>query len=314
MDVRTTFLILACLLVGCGEVTGAGSRPAAPTATAVIVAPRDQIPAALRDYMDRLTQTAGAGYIRRVDRIIVRPATWSDLPGSAGAANVDPAAAIWIIAATGEFYPTFGLMSVPPSACELWALDAKTYEVRGSVLGALSDCARYFGDLPAPTSAPITCGDEDSGYRVFDHYRFSPTTTGPLAIVTSRDDSWTAPTAIPGDYLYRFGHGSVFEVFCRPNHTATVPEPNDAAMLKALGSPRVTPAGGMAQIWLKNAHALSASAGSDGVVTVKATVRRGFEIVSYDWHALAPQGGYVKFRFVDASGVDVIPYAVANGP
>src|SRR5437879_3533410 len=136
--------------------------PAAPTATAVIVAPRDQIPAALRDYMDRLTQTAGAGYIRRVDRITVRPATWSDLPGSAGAANVDPAAAIWIIAATGEFYPTFGLMSVPPSACELWALDAKTYEVRGSVLGALSDCARYFGDLPAPKSAPITWRDGGS--------------------------------------------------------------------------------------------------------------------------------------------------------
>src|SRR5207237_7953802 len=99
--------------------------------------------------MDRLTQTAGSGYIRRVDRITVRPATWSDLPGSAGAANVDPAAAIWVIAATGEFYPTFRLMSVPPSACELVAPGAKTYGVRGPGLGALSGCGRFFGGLPA---------------------------------------------------------------------------------------------------------------------------------------------------------------------
>src|SRR5207245_11291964 len=109
------------------------------TATAVIVVPRDQIPAAVRDYMDRLTQTPGEGYVRRVDGITARSATWSDLPGSVGAANVDPAAAIWIIAATGEFYPSFDVLSVPPSACELWALDATTYEVRAAILGALGE-------------------------------------------------------------------------------------------------------------------------------------------------------------------------------
>jgi hypothetical protein len=50
------------------------------------------------------------------------------------------------------------------------------------------------------------------------------------------------------------------------------------------------------------------------VVTVLAERKSGFEIASYDWHALAPQGGYIKFRFVDVTGADVIVYAVANGP
>jgi hypothetical protein len=128
----------------------------------------------------------------------------------------------------------------------------------------------------------------------------------------SRDDTWVQPRTVPGPVLYE--GIDQYETYCRPVHAATMPGKNDTRMLVGLGSPRVSSSVGLAQIWLKDVHAISASAGANGVVTVIAERKSGFEIASYDWHALAPQGGYIKFRFVDATGADVIVYAVANGP
>jgi hypothetical protein len=257
------------------------------------------------------------GLVRRVDRIAATRVKWGDILARGGSQQpgADPNEDVWVIAVVGEVYPSFGIMDTGPGACGTFFYDLAG-TVKGAGVSSLAGCAPYFTDSLVPKSAPVSCGQEPQGYAVFDRFNFSPTSPGPVTLRVTRDDRWVQPGVASGQFLYNVTPTSAtyYETFCRPVHTATVPNQSDTVMLEGLGSPLVSPPKDLAQIWLKDVHATSATAAANGVVTVVVDRRPGFEIVSYDWHALAPQGGYIKFRFVDAAGADVIVYAVANGP
>jgi len=67
-------------------------------------------------------------------------------------------------------------------------------------------------------------------------------------------------------------------------------------------------------IWLRGYHAVSGSADGAGHIDVVVEPRAGYEWAFFDWHALVPDGGYVMFRFNDASGREILPWRLANGP
>jgi hypothetical protein len=305
--------LAVALLTACGELQGgalSGGRPSpSPAATAT------ETPAVAARLMERVKGMTAL--VRRVDRIAATRAKWGDILARNGSqqTGADPNEDMWVIAVVGEIYPSFGVMATGPGACGTFFYDLAG-NVKGSGVSSLSGCAPYFTESLVPNAAPVSCGAEPQGYSVFDRFNFSPTTPGPVPLRIARDDRWVQPRLASGPFLYDVPDGSsgYYETFCRPVHTATVPNKNDLVMLEGLGSPSVSPPKDLAQIWLKDAHATSATAAANGVVTVIAERRIGFEIVSYDWHALAPQGGYVKFRFVDSAGAEVTSYAVANGP
>jgi hypothetical protein len=310
--VRLVLLIAAlALAAACGELQSgalAGGRASlTPSAT-----PTPDVALRLMDRVRNMT-----ALVRRVDKIAAAQEKWGDILARSGSQQpgADPNEDIWVIAVVGEIYPSFGVMATGPGACGTFFYDfAGT--IKGSGVSSLSGCAPYFRDSLVPASAPVSCGPEPQGYFVFDHYTFSRTIPGPVPLGVTRDDRWVQPRVASGQFLYNVVPGSsqYYATFCRPVHMVTVPNQSDSVMLEGLGSPRVSPPRDLAQIWLKDVHAISATADETGVVTVLSDRRPGFEIASYDWRALAPQGGYIKFRFVDAAGADVIVYAVANGP
>jgi hypothetical protein len=303
------FAAALLLLTACGEkqsdvlAGGRGSATPSPAAT-----PTPDVAFRLMDRVRNMT-----AIVRRADRIArcKRNGARSSLGAASKAATAIPTRTVWIVAVVGEIYPSFGVMDMGASACGTFVFGLAG-NVKSSGASSLSGCAPYFADSLVPPSAPVVCGPKPHGYAVFDRFNFSPTIPGPVHLMISRDDTWVQPRTVPGPVLYE--GIDQYETYCRPVHAATVPGKNDTRMLVGLGSPRVSSSVGLAQIWLKDVHAISASAGANGVVTVLAERKSGFEIDSYDWHALAPQGGYIKFRFVDATGADVIVYAVADGP
>ena len=306
--VRVIALAIAALLItACGELeSGAlsGGRPT-PAATAT---PVPDLALRLMDGVRNMT-----AIVRRVDRIAAVRAKWGDILSRSGTqqTGADPNEDVWVVAVIGEVYPSFGVMDIGPAACGTFVYDL-VGNVKSAGASSLSGCAPYFPDSLVPPSAPVVCGPEPQGYAVFDRFNFSPTKPGTVPLSVSRDDLWIQPRIVPGMFLYE--GLDTYETYCRSVHSATVPAQSDTKMLAGLGSPRVSAPVGLAQIWLKDVHAISATAAANGVVTVLAERRSGFEILSYDWHVLAPQGGYIKFRFVDSAGRDVTTYAVANGP
>src|SRR5688500_3139092 len=298
-------LLLALILSACGG--PASTRVAAtasPAASPALASP----PPAVTETADKVRHRT-----RRVDRIAIRQLSAAEIASSqlAGRTVGD----VWAVAIVGEIAPNMGVMARPNSPCGIWFMGTDGVIV-STADSSLRGCAPYFADSLVPPSAPVRCGSEPDGYSVFDRFQFSATVPGPLSLTTTRDDRWTLPTTAPGTFLYEAPEDSVtyWETYCRPARVTVVARSSDAVMLAGLGSPAVAPVAGLAQIWLKDAHALGASATSDGIVSVTVEPRRGFEIVSFDWRALAPSGGYVKFRFVDRSGTEVVRYAVGNGP
>jgi hypothetical protein len=302
------FLALALLLcTACGELQSdalsGGHGSPSPSAT-----PTPDVALRLMDRVRNMT-----AIVRRVDRIAAAQEKWGDILSRSGAqlAGADPSEDVWVIAVVGEVYPAFGPADIGPASCGTFVFDLAG-NAKSSSAASLSACAFYFPDSLVPPSAPVVCGPEPQGYAVFDHFNFSRTIPGTVRLFVSRDDLWVQPKIVPGLSVYE--GLDQYETYCRLVHTATVPGARDAGMLVGLGSPKVSSPAGLAQIWLKDVHAISATAGPTGVVKVLAERKSGFEIASYDWHALAPQGGYIKFWFVDSSGADVTTYAVANGP
>jgi len=297
------------LLTACGELEGdalsGGRSSPTPAATATAT---PAIAVRLMDQVKGMT-----AIVRRADRIAAVRAKWGDVLARSGVqgGTGDPNEDVWIVAVVGEIYPSFGVMEMGSSPCGTFVFDLAG-NVKSSGASSLSGCARYFPESLVPPSAPVVCGPEPQGYAVFDRFNFSPTIPGAVRLRISRDDTWIQPRMVPGPVLYE--GIDQYETYCRPVHAATVPGRTDTRMLAGLGSPKVSASAGLAQLWLKDIHAISATAAANGVVTVLVDRRPGFEIASYDWHALAPQGGYIKFRFVDATGADVVAYAVANGP
>jgi hypothetical protein len=310
--VRLAALGLALgLLTACGELqsealSGGRSSPS-PAATAT------ETPAVAARLMEQVKSMTAL--VRRVDRIAATRVKWGDILARSGSqqTGADPNEDIWVIAVVGEIYPLFGVMATGPGACGTFFYDLAG-NVKGSGVSSLAGCAPYFTESLVPPSAPVACPPEPQGYAYDGH---GPTTRGPVALSTSRDDTWRQPTVAPGRFLYELpaGSGGYYETYCRAEHIVTTAnDPLAARMLVGLGSPKATGSPGQAQIWLKDLHAVEA--GADGnSVRVLVEPRKGFEIASFDWASVKPQGNtYVRFDYVDRSGNPLIPFRIANGP
>jgi hypothetical protein len=265
--------------------------------------------------MDRVRNMTAV--VRRVDRIAAAQEKWGDIlsrsatqiPGS------DPNEVVWVIAVVGDVGPSSLRGGPGPSGygCATFVFDGQG-NGKSSAYSALSGCALYFTDSLVPPSAPVACPPEPQGYTYDGH---GPTTRGPVKLTVSRDDRWQQPTVAPGPFLYEVpvGSGGYYETYCRADHIVTTPsDAMTARMLLGLGSPKATGSPGQAQIWLKDLHALEATADGDAVRVV-VEPRKGFEIASFDWASVKPQDNtYVRFDYVDRAGNPLIPFRIANGP
>jgi hypothetical protein len=303
---------LALALVACGDVTGVGSGGATARPTAVADLAPD-LPPEVLSVVERFR--GASAYNTRVDRVTARRSTWAEYLAGTGTqtSTLDPAAPVWVIAATGRFYPSFGVIAMPASPCSLEALDANLNAVASRV-GPLSVCAPYFTGSLVPADQPIHC-DTSVTRSTYPGNPTAPAVPGPIALTIARDEAWTAPMSVPGRYVYDHGDpGWPDSIFCIERRLVTVPDAGAIDDLRALAV-RIPVPQDRAQIWLKNYHVIGATAGPTGNVTVVVEPRSGFEIASYDWRALVPHGpAYVRFDFIDLRGNTVIPFEVANGP
>jgi hypothetical protein len=262
--------------------------------------------------MDRVrNMTALVG---KIDRIASTQEKWGNIGAWGGTTipDMDPNGLVWVIAVVGDISP--GLREGGWGyQCGTFVYDSQE-RVRSTTYSALSGCQRYFTDSLVPPSAPVVCPPQPQAYAYEGH---GPTTKGPVKLTVSRDDGWRQPTIAPGPFLYEVPAGGYeyYETYCRADHIATTP--NDlltARMLLGLGSPKATGSADQAHLWLKDLHAVEATADGDAVRVVVET-RKGFEIASFDWASVKSQNNtYVRFDYVDRSGNPVIPFRIANGP
>lgn len=298
-------IVLGLLLVGCGEVTGAGSAGPGHLKSPSVTLPPD-VPQQIRDHVAGLLR---APTVRRIDTIGARLVTWREFHDSLGVGGTTRSGEVWVVAATGEFAQDRGLIDMGLSPCRLWAFDATALTVAAGGSGSLSTCARYIAGVATPPDAPVVCGAEPKDYA----YRHGNSPVpGRVSLLISRDDAWRLPTSVPGWAIY--DGLNQYETFCRIQKVIVAPDSHSERMLRALGPPRVSPTTGQAQIWLKNYHAVEAIAGADAVKVV-VEPRVGFEIASFDWRSVAPPTGanYIRFEFVDRAGRE-LTFTVANGP
>lgn len=265
--------------------------------------------------MDRVRKMTAV--VQRVDRIAAAQEKWGDILTGSGSQiqipGADPNETVWVIAVVGEIYPSFGRGGIGGYPCGTFVFE-NAGNVKSSSASSLSGCARYFTDSLVPPSAPVVCPPEPQGYAYDGH---GPATNGPVRLTVSRDDSWRQPTVAPGAFLFEVpaGSGGYYETYCRADHIVTTAnDPLASPMLLGLGSPKATGSPGQAQLWLKDLHAIEATADGDAV-RVLVEPRKGFEIASFDWSSVKPQNNtYVRFDYVDRSGNPLIPFRIANGP
>lgn len=318
--IRRGLLAFAVVVGACGDLSEGsraldGGPSPAPSVAAPAVTPVATMPNGLVSPADVERRALGlTAIIRRVDRVSTRLMDTGQLRTDFSAAIPQawaPGRLFWVVALVGEF-SSDSIVDTGLSPCKLIVFDAHTGDAEAAGGGPLKSCAPYFSVDLTPPAAPVSCGPEPWGYS---YPGASPTRPGPVPLTIARDDAWQMPTVVSGSFRYE--GGNEYETFCRAENIVTVPggDQYTARILRGLGSPQVVGPvpQDMAQLWLKNYHALGATAGSD-VVRVVIEPRPGFEIASFDWHAVAPRGGYVNFRFVDRSGQEIIPFRVANGP
>ena len=294
-----TAIAIAGVLAACGD-RGDGPLAAGPPSPSPTPTPQIAL-----DLMNRVRQMTAVA--QRVDQIEVVKVKLGTIPNGLQLPSDDPNEDVWVVAVVGEVVTAGGRYP-----CGRWVFDLSGGS-RGSSSSALKMCQPYFSTSLVPAPAPVRCGPEPLGYR---YPGGSPTTPGPVALVIARDDGWAMPSQASSAFLYEVPEESTFyyEAFCRAENIVAMPGTRDV-VLSGLGSPRISGPvpPGKAQLWLKNFHAVQATAGTASV-TVVIEPRKGFEIASFDWRAVAPEGGYVRFEFVDASGKELIPFRVANGP
>jgi hypothetical protein len=309
---------IAIALVACGD-RQPGSQalaPAAPSRTA-LPAPTP-LPSGVVDPQPLVQQVIRlSAIVLRVDDVATKLVSGADflgpgtLPGPAGSV---PATA-WVVAVVGEIAPNFGVMARPNSQCGLFAFRADTGDGWASASGALALCQPYFARSLTPPDAPLRCAPDAYDNGVSSAYGFSKTRRGSFGFTSIRDDSWHQPTTVRGAFLAQAPEGSVpyEDAFCLKSFVRQGP-----AVEKLLASgvgaivPRAMPMEWT--IWLRGYHAVSGSADDAGHIDVVVEPKAGYEWAFFDWHALVPSGGYVMFRFVDASGREVLPWRLANGP
>jgi hypothetical protein len=311
---RIAALLATAALFGaaCGDASVAGSVASAAGAAgrSAAVSPCPSVaglPATALQLIDRVKPQSAS--IIRMDCITARLEKMSDFSRSVGMSGTPagPDEDVWVVAVLGEVRSSFGITDTGTSPCGRWVYGANDLEVRGWAGGSLKACAPYFA-VRVPPDEPVRCPPEPAAYAY--RHGSDPASRGAVALAIQRDDAWQMPATVPGSFLYE--GLPYYATFCRKLNISIVRGPSESKMLVALGSPRVRSGSAGGEIWLKGYHAIAATALADHVaVTIEP--RAGFEIASFDWRALAPQGGYVRFEFRDARNIEVF-FEVANGP
>jgi hypothetical protein len=299
-----------------------------PVVTSVLLpataAPRQTAlpPAAVITETESLRRTGAE--VLRVDRTSLTQTTKGDILARSGSSQSGPVdkTPAWVFAILGQIHPSFGLLPLGPSPCGLFFIN-EDGAILGSAAGSLALCQPYFADSLVPGDAPLSCpapftyGVELTEQRA--------TRAGPIALDIGRDDAWRRSTTVPGAFLVTVVPGDITyqKVLCRDAYatlgTAFRTTDAETFMLGQVVRPTVAqpPPGRDYQVWLKDLHVRSASADDQGTLTFVVERRPGFEMVGYDPSTVLVQptgGGYLRYRFVDAAGADVIPFIMDNIP
>lgn len=158
-----------------------------------------------------------------------------------------------------------------------------------------------------------------------------PTRPGKVAARVVRDDVWTRPRLVPGEFI-EHDHMSPSDVayqqiVCHPVYAYGYGNAEGTRLIHALGAvptafrgaagnpnypsslDNPTPGLGL-QLWLMDVHFRGMSADGSGHVTVTLERKPGFELVIFDLEAVALSphpAGSLEFRFVDATGSEMAP-------
>jgi hypothetical protein len=279
-------------------------------------------PAAVVTETDALQRMSAI--VLRVDRTSLTQTTKAEILARSGSSQPGPVdkSPAWVFAILGQINPGFGLLPQGPYPCGLFFIN-EDGTIFGTAAGPLATCQPYFADSLVPADAPLSCpapftyGVELSQQR--------PTRAGPIALDVGRDDAWRRSTTVPGAFLATVMPGDITyqKVLCRDAY-ATLgsgfrTNDGDTFMLGQTVRPSVAqpPPGRDYQVWLKDLHVRAASADDHGTLTFVVERRPGFEMVGYDPSTVLVQptgGGYLRYRFVDAAGNDVIPFIMDNIP
>ena len=225
-------------------------------------------------------------------------------------------ATLWVIAIVGDIRQTWGVLRRPNSQCQLSVYWASTGEPWSTAEGSLSMCQPYFARSLTPPDAPVRCAAEAYDNGVSPAYISSRTRSGSIDFTTVRDDAWRQPTIVRGAFLAQAPEGSVQyeDAFCLKAFVRAGPTVEKLlASGVAAAVPSTLPQLDKA-IWLRGYHAVSGTADAAGHIDVVLERRAGYEWAFFDWHALAPEGGYVIFRFFDEAGHEILPWRLVNGP
>lgn len=258
------------------------------------------------------------GGVLRVDDVTAKLVSGAAYTGGSAVAGpgVNVPANVWVVAIVGDIRQTWGLLPRPNAQCKLTAYWAQTGEVWSVSEGSLSLCQPYFTRSLTPPDAPLRCAAESYDNGIDPTYGLSETRRGSFALTAIRDDSWRQPTTVPGTFLASAMEGTVpyedafcLQAFVRPGPAV------EKLLASGVGAsvPSSLPPAQQA-IWLRGYHAVSGSADATGHIDVVLEPRAGYEWAFFDWDALVPRGGYVMFRFHDASGREILPWRLASGP
>lgn len=276
------------------------------------------LPSGVVDPQQLIQRVKGmTGIVLRIDDVATKLMSGADYmgPRNIPGPSMNVPATVWVVAIVGDIAPNFGVMARPNSQCALFAYRADTGEVWSGAEGSLSVCQPYFARSLTPPDAPLRCAADTYDNGLPRNNTFSRTSPGPFAMTPVRDDAWHQPTIVPGVFLAQAPEGSIpyLQAFCV---NAFIRQPAVEKLLTsgvAATLPQTLPPLEWA-IWLRGYHAVSGSADAAGHIDVVIEPRAGYEWAFFDWHALVPDGGYVMFRFVDASGREILPWRLGNGP
>jgi hypothetical protein len=318
--VRRLFVALAFVLTACGDLQ-AGSQALAPASPSP--APSSSpapLPSGVVDPKPLIQEaTRLNGGVLRVDDVAAKLVSSADYMGTSTVAgpSVNVPATVWVIAIVGDIRQTWGVLPLPNSQCKLSAYGAATGEIWSTREGPVAICQPYFARSLTPPDAPLRCAANTYGNGVSATSSFSETHAGRFGFTAVRDDAWRQPTRVSGTFLARATEGTVpyEDAFCLKAFVRQGPAVEGflASGVGAVVMPNALPPLEWA-IWLRGYHAVSGWADAAGHIEVVVEPKAGYEWAFFDWHSLVPGGGYVMFGFNDASGREILPWRLANGP
>ena len=313
-DVKALLVALAIVIVGCGDLQ-TGSRALAPSAVSASPTP---LPSGVIDPKPLEQRASGlSASVHRVDKVsstLTSRKAYMDSVHAMTTAIPDPDL-IWVIAIIGELTPSFGLIDMGVQQCGLFGFDAFTGDGWMSTTGPLANCVPYFKGSITPPDEPVRCPAQPYDNGLPRDSPFTPTHAGDVPLITVRDDAWRQPTTVSGTFLMRAPAGSVVyqDAYCLAAVVRESPA-KDTLRAGAVGArvgsiPPLDYA-----VWLRDLHALRASADGKGHIAVTLERRAGFEWAFFDWSKISTGASYVMFQFIDPSGAEMAPWRLFNGP